>query len=653
MAEIFKGLTYDFSGLKKFIVIKRILPHIAANDDFIRMLVDEAKIAVRLNHGNVAQTFDLGKVAEDYFIVMEYVEGRTVSQLYKKAAAFKESLPIPMATFVVSEICNGLDYIHRRQDESGTSLGIIHCDISPQNVIVSKSGTVKIVDFGVAKAASKLSEKDRGVLKGKFAYMSPEQTEGVHVDSTSDIFSTGVVLWEMLTGRRLFKKKTNTETIEAVNGMAIYPPSAYRNEIPSDLDEIVMKALERNPKKRYPTASDMSLALTKFNLKHYSDFKPLHIGEFIQRIFEDEENTGDIFQEKTQHEEATLHDKDQLRLVSGREEENTPAEDTVIVDPQELDFQSLFEDIEMEDVSEVTQAINLLPQEDPAEEDEPTGDLPSEAAPVPNFGDILIDEEKFPPPVHTETRQLLRRGLIALGGILLIIAIYMVSLMLFSHASAKLSIKVKPEGARVNVDGRALTGGPPYVLKSLKPRTQYQVLVTHEGYVPQVLDIYLFPHWTKDLDLRMKRLSGGIIEVESDPPGAALYIDGQMTGKRTPVLLEAKNLKFPLILGLSQGGPPRWTRPIKRIPKNNLKIQANLNEGFGTLTVQSEPSGAAVFLGGELMGQTPLFSQRILASSPTILRLEMAGYRPYQKSIELKAGQNGILNPALQKNHTR
>lgn len=436
MAEIFKGLTYDFSGLKKFIVIKRILPHIAANDDFIRMLIDEAKIAVRLNHGNIAQTFDLGKVAEDYFIVMEYVEGRTVSQLYKKAVAFKESLPLPFATYITSEICNGLDYIHRRRDENGHPLDIVHCDISPQNVIVSKSGTVKIVDFGVAKAASKLSEKDRGVLKGKFAYMSPEQTEGIHVDSTSDIFSTGVVLWEILTGRRLFKKKTNAETIEAVNGMVLYPPSAYRNEIPSDLDEIVMKALERDPKRRYSTAADMSLALTKFNLKHYPEFKPLQIGELMDRLFEDEENTGDIFHEKTQHEEATQYDSAQLRLVKGSEEK-TPADDTVIVDPQELDFHSLFDEIEMDEVSEVTRAINLTSEEGGGEEnDEPTGDLPPEKPTGFNLGEIL-EEEILPVQDPVENSQLLRRGLIALGAILLVLAIYVVSLMIFKKSPDK------------------------------------------------------------------------------------------------------------------------------------------------------------------------------------------------------------------------
>lgn len=380
MAEIFKGLTYDFSGLKKFIVIKRILPHIAAHEDFIRMLVDEAKIAVRMSHGNIAQTFDLGKVANDYFIVMEYVEGRTLSQLYKKSTIDHRPIPVPMSVYLVREICNGLDYIHRRSDETGLHLGVVHCDISPQNAIVSEAGVVKIVDFGVAKAAFQLSERERGVLKGKFAYMSPEQTEGRTVDARSDIFSTGVVLWEMLTGRRLFKKKSNRETIEAVHKMTVYPPSAYRNEIPSELDAIVMQALERDPEKRFASAADFALALTKFNLKHFPEFRSIHLGQYLQETFQSEATEVDPSQEKTHHEEITL-----LESVSGESlndsQTESQAEETLIVDPQELDFHSLFEEIEMEEVSEVTQAIGFGDEEESAgPEEDPTGLILTEAS---------------------------------------------------------------------------------------------------------------------------------------------------------------------------------------------------------------------------------------------------------------------------------
>ncbi|MDX1386518.1 MAG: serine/threonine-protein kinase [bacterium] len=641
MAEIFKGLTYDFSGLKKFIVIKRILPHIAANEDFIRMLVDEAKIAVRLNHGNIAQTFDLGKVAEDYFIVMEYVEGRTVSQIFKKAISLKEPIPIPMVTYIVGEICHGLDYIHRRSDEGGQGLGIVHCDISPQNIIVSESGTVKIVDFGVAKAAFKLSEKDRGVLKGKFAYMSPEQTEGIYVDARSDIFSTGVLLWEALTGRRLFKKKSNTETIEAVNTMTIYPPSAYRNEIPSQLDEVVIKALERDPKKRFASASDMALALTKFNLQHYPDFKSAGIGDFLGKLFEDEENTGDIFQEKTQHEEVTLLDEDMAGMQE-IEEEHTPAEDTVIIDPQELDFHSVFEDIEMDEVSEVTQAISLSPDREaasPQEEMEPTGDLPEE---IPPSAQDLVSSSR-------RRNTLGQKAMIALGGVLLAIGIYLIAIMLFSPADATLILVTDPPDARVYLDGKEIPGDSPLEINDLKPRRDYELILEAPGYISEKHQLYLFPHWTKNLQIDMKRKKGGVLEVDSQPPGAALYLDGQMTGMKTPVLLEAAKLKFPLVLGLSKGGPPQWTQMIPVAPRKNLKIHANLNASFSYLDIRSNPPGAEVFLGAKRVGKTPLYSMKVPSEEGLALRFELSGFRTYQKNLRLKPGRHQSLNVVLQK----
>jgi serine/threonine protein kinase len=321
------------------------------------MLIDEAKIAVRLNHGNIAQTFDLGKVGNDYFIVMEFVSGHTISQVFKKSAELKCKIPIPFGAFVVGEICQGLDYMHRRRDEFGKSLEIVHRDISPQNIIISESGNVKIVDFGIAQAAFKLSEiEGSGILKGKFAYMSPEQSEGLPTNFLSDIFSAGIVLWEMLTGRRLFKKKSNSETIEAVRKMVVHPPSAYRKEVPSSLDNIVLRALNRDSNTRYLTAADMALDLTKFLLAEYSHFKPMEISEFLGKIFKNENKMEEIGQEKTAHEESTAIEF--TNSNNSLENDFSFFEDTLIVDPQELDFQSIFEEIDVEEESEITRSIN-------------------------------------------------------------------------------------------------------------------------------------------------------------------------------------------------------------------------------------------------------------------------------------------------------
>lgn len=359
MAEIFKGLTYDFLGIKKFIVIKRILPHIAANHSFIEMLIDEAKIAVNLSHGNIAQIFDLGKVGDDYFIVMEYVDGKNLSQIQKKCREKSILIPIEQSCFFISELCQGLDYIHRKSDDLGKELKIVHRDISPQNIIVNYSGNVKIVDFGVAKAALKLGEKESGVLKGKFAYMSPEQAKGREVDYHSDLFSAGIILWELLTGQRLFKRKTNNETMEMVIEMTVLPPSHFRPEIPPELDQIVLKALEKNPQERYDSAHDMGLELTKFLLKNFPHFKPKNIIQFLSDLFGTSEDLSEpISIEKKNREEATLVDLTRSLFVGNIDGENMDKpEETAVVDPLEITFHSIFDEISWEEPKQVEKII--------------------------------------------------------------------------------------------------------------------------------------------------------------------------------------------------------------------------------------------------------------------------------------------------------
>lgn len=669
MAEIFKGLTYDFSGLKKFIVIKRILPHIAVNKDFIKMLIDEAKIAVKLSHGNIAQTFDLGKVADDYFIVMEYVDGRTISQIYKKTVEYKTYIPIPISAYVVSEICNGLDYMHRRKDENGRSLEIVHRDISPQNVILTESGNVKIVDFGVAKAAFKLSEMERGVLKGKFAYMSPEQTEGKNIDFSSDIFSTGVVLWEMLTGRRLFKKKSNPETIESVQTMTVFPPSAYRNDIPSDLDDIVMRALERDPQRRYAAAADMSLDLTKFLLRHYPEFKPNQIGDFFKEVFDNEERTGDLYQEKTMREELTIRER--FPREGFEEEAADVAEDTMIVDPQELDFHSIFEEIDVEELSDITRAIGLgessmtgavppvtFSVDSSSEEEEITGDLeegPPAAPPLVSERAASVPDLESPAQaVRTATEAPRRRELLIipliLVGLLGALALYHFFL---SSAPGGLKLSFQPADARLFLDGKAVAGSPPLVLANLPGRRRVAMRLEREGFDSLEISPYILPNWTRSLNLNLQKRPPGRIEVLSDPPGADIYLDGKASGQRSPAQLEAKDLKFPVVIGLSLDGAPQWQQRLASPPQSPLRIFADLKAASGSLDVQSSPSGAIVKIDDKPVGKTPLLTHPVPANETLNLTLEMPGFKPYANEVSVGPGQNLQIYHAMEKNPSR
>lgn len=669
MAEIFKGLTYDFSGLKKFIVIKRILPHIAVNKDFIKMLIDEAKIAVKLSHGNIAQTFDLGKVADDYFIVMEYVDGRTISQIYKKTVEYKNFIPIPVSAYVVSEICNGLDYMHRRKDENGRSLEIVHRDISPQNVILTDSGNVKIVDFGVAKAAFKLSELERGVLKGKFAYMSPEQTEGKNIDFRSDIFSTGVVLWEMLTGRRLFKKKSNPETIDAVQNMTVFPPSAYRNDIPSDLDEIVMRALERDTQRRYTAAADMSLDLTKFLLRHYPEFKPTQVGDFLKEIFDNEEKTGDLYQEKTMREELTIRDRS---LREGNEDDaGDLAEDTMIVDPQELDFRSIFEEIDVEELSDITRAIGLgegsqtgmvppltFSENSSSKEEEITGDLEEPAlkgqfleAPVP---EMSLPSEKISFTQGKGGKSGRRRELLIVPAVLLLLLAALAAYhFFFSSAPGSVKLVFQPSDSTVYLDGKPVSGSSPIVLKDLAGRKYYQLRLEREGFEPLELSTYILPNWMRSISLKLNARPPGQILINSDPAGADIYFNGEASGKRTPSQIDAKALNFPLVLGLSFDGAPQWQKRLESAPQSSLTIFADLKSEMGSLSVQSSPSGAIVKIDGRMIGKTPLAMHPVQANETLELTLDLPGFKPYSNEVSVAPGQKLQIYHAMEKNPSR
>src|SRR5262245_29927694 len=264
MAEIYKAKLCGVGGVERGMVVKQILPQLARNQAFVDMFIDEARIAVSLAHGNIVQVYELGKIEGIYFIAMEYVHGRDLADLLD-AAHLKNHFPTwELAAYITIEILHGLDYAHRRRDSGGKPLGIVHRDVSPQNVLISFDGEVKITDFGIAKAVHKIAETQSGVIKGKFGYMSPEQAEGHDVDARTDLFSTGILLYEMVTGRRLFAGRSDAESLEKVRAAEVPRASQLRGGVPPELDGILSKALAKNPDDRHPDANTFQMELSRF-----------------------------------------------------------------------------------------------------------------------------------------------------------------------------------------------------------------------------------------------------------------------------------------------------------------------------------------------------------------------------------------------------
>jgi len=258
MAEIFLAKMTGYSGFEKHVALKKILPRYSRHPSFARMLIHEAKLAARLQHFNVVQVLDLGEIDGQVYIAMEYVRGRDLSALLSNTYRRKERLPLGVSLCAAIELLTGLDYAHRLTDDDGQPLGLIHRDISPQNVLISYEGEVKLTDFGIARVITEENElKAPQNLHGKFGYMSPEQVDGLRMDQRSDIFGAGVVLHEMLTGQRLFRGKTPEETVELVRRCDIPLPSLVNPEVPPEIDRIVMRSLARDREARYQTVGAM------------------------------------------------------------------------------------------------------------------------------------------------------------------------------------------------------------------------------------------------------------------------------------------------------------------------------------------------------------------------------------------------------------
>ncbi len=300
MAEVFKAKTFSHGGFEKLLVIKRILQHLSDNGEFVDMFIDEAKISVLLQAPNIVQIYDFGKIRENYFIAMECVEGKDLKVILRKLAERRKLLPTEYAVYIAHETCKGLDYAHKKTSIKGDPLGIVHRDMSPSNIIVSYTGEVKIADFGIAKAEISIYNTKDGVLKGKFEYMSPEQASGLPIDHRSDLFSVGIMLHEMLTGRRLFKSESEIKTLERIKAADAKPPSATNPSVPARLDEIVMRALSRDPRDRYADAKELQTDLLEFMYPATPDVTRESLSHFMQQLF-----LTEIAEERERLEEGT------------------------------------------------------------------------------------------------------------------------------------------------------------------------------------------------------------------------------------------------------------------------------------------------------------------------------------------------------------
>jgi eukaryotic-like serine/threonine-protein kinase len=314
MAEVYRAESAGLEGFKKIVAIKRVLPHLSEKKQFIGMFLDEARVSAHLSHSNCVQVFDIGVGDNTYFIVMEYVDGSDLKGVIEYRRKHNQAFPVEEACLICVKILEGLAYAHELTDGKGESLHIVHRDMSPPNVLITRHGEVKIVDFGLAKANSQLERSEPGIIKGKFSYLSPEAAKGLPVDGRTDIFAVGIILWEMLAGRRLFMGESDLETVRMVQSARVPSIREINRAVSPELERVLLKALTEDPDQRYLRARDFGKALNQLLFTMGRSVSSFEIAELVEPIRREREHKRKL--QKRQSIIGTLIDEAMLEFTS-------------------------------------------------------------------------------------------------------------------------------------------------------------------------------------------------------------------------------------------------------------------------------------------------------------------------------------------------
>jgi len=621
MAELYKARKSGEKGFEKLLAIKMILPHLASNEEFASMFIDEAKVAALLNHQNIVQIYDLGRIEDSYCIVMEYVRGKDLKNVLQRGNKAGCPLTPELACTITSSALSGLSYAHRKKDR-GRDLNIVHRDVSPQNVIVSYEGEVKIVDFGIAKAATQSRDTQVGVLKGKISYMSPEQARGKPIDQRSDVFSMGIVLYEMLTGKKLFQGDTDLNTLEKVWAAKVEPlPTELNKDIPRGLEEILLKSLEKEPDARFQTAAGMEEALQDFMRAAGYSSGGYALSQYMHRLFakdiEDELGEEEDWDQTIVSQAPTV---DTQTTVKHPEPEATrPGDpDAPAKAPETKVAQKPAPHAEREAardgkpmLGKVVAALGVVvvlgaggmwlkskrhaaavsTAPVAAQNTAPVAPAPgvTKETPAPVEAPVQKAPADTPPVAAPKPQQ---------------------------SASAAATITSEPSGADVSVDGRRV-GSTPIELNNIQPDKPHRVGITKDGYEPWSGSYTLKAGAKKSLHAALKEQSAAFY-VDSTPPGAAVSVDGRDTGRTTPATLDGLSpgrayrvrVELPGFTPYEETVSPKGTAPVR--------VNATLTQQYGTLTVNASP-WAFVFVDAEEKGMTPIAGLKLKAGEHNLI----------------------------------
>lgn len=590
MAEVFRAQTFGVHGFQRLLVIKRILPHLSKDDEFVDMFIDEAKIAVGLTHANICQVTDLGKIDDNYFIAMEYVNGKDLRAILKKCYNSKSPLGIEQSIYIASEMCKGLEYAHRREDPlTGQLMSVIHRDISPQNIMISYHGEVKIVDFGIAKTEYKIHRTQAGVLKGKFAYMSPEQSMGQELNAQTDIFSAGIILFEMLANQRLFLGGTDFETLENIKRCEIPSLQKINPKVSKDLEAVVRKSLAKDQAERFQSAGQMHNALSKILYTEYPHFTQDHLSKKLFLLFEDDIK---------------------------KETEN---------------LKKAMDSIEAQQVENAQVAAALADQEVSKKQIERT------------------QKEKKPFFLMLWLLALWAL-LVRFRYPLLFVLIASLPILLGKLFSSKEEVKETPKQeqtlektfvfettptkCKISIDGEVRGETPLNIPLTLNQ--QYQLGLEKDGYQSINQKITASPDNTHFIfELTKNAPTVGAIKIESNPAGAKVLIDGKDTEQRTPTIIDELAFDKEVEISIQKDGYKNYEKRVMiNVPSQDLTV--DLKKKGATLKLNVVPSNATIFLNKKSYGKT---ITDLSKNQTYTLRVEAKGYLPDERKIKIDGDQ--------------
>lgn len=654
MAEVFKAKATGVEGFERLVAVKRILPSIAEDDEFITMFIDEAKIAVQLTHANIAQIFDLGKVDDSFFIALEYVHGRDLRAIFNRARQRNEPLPIQLVCYVIMKVCEGLDYAHQKRDGSGQFLNLVHRDVSPQNILVSHEGEVKVIDFGIAKAAGKAGKTQAGILKGKFGYMSPEQVQGMEIDRRSDIFGLGICLYELLTGERLFVAESDFATLEKVRNVDIMPPSTYNRRISEELEQIVLKALARDRSQRHQTAMELHDELQAYLYSSGNFFSRKDLSAYMHRVFADE-----------------------IEKEIARDREYADME---IVE-EELTGLHAFEELEpVSTVSELSQQPPAGPRpvalNRPAPKSTLLGMAPARAASVPPMTpraasipppapqapggrpglDMDWDEEELSTQIYDKPEELSDAALQVMAA----------QASAPQLAPAPMTpTSMPPTSMPVSNPASAPLGNPSPFVGAAAPRADATDLLRQQqaaaagtaavpapaapvsrapgGQRPWVLAVVVVAAVLLAVVAGVAllgRSSPGSIQLRTVPVDAIVTLDGQpVQGAASPWLITDVEPEVTHLIEVTKPGFQAWSSRVElqsdqtiALPEISLEM---IESGFA---LGSAPSGARVFVDGAVLADVTPVRKTDLVPGAHTLRVEKEGYAPWETPVQITEG---------------